>query len=74
MKMDKSKVLKIISLVIFVLVMIYLTIKFVPIFKSISTEEGRIAFKEEMEGLGVQGVFSIVGLMIAQIFLPILPR
>ena len=54
--------------------MIYLTIKCVPIFKSISTEEGRIAFKEEIEGLGVQGVFSIVGLMIAQIFLPILPR
>lgn len=72
--MDKSKILKIISLVIFVLLMVYLTMKFIPLFKSISTAEGRIAFKEDIEGLGVKGIFAIVGLMITQIFLPILPR
>lgn len=74
MKENKTKIIKIISLIAFIAIMIFLTIKLLPIFKSISTEEGRINFKQEMEGLGGNGIFAIVGLMVIQIFLPILPR
>jgi len=74
MKNDKAKIIKIVTLVVFIIIMIFLTIKIFPIFKSISTEEGRMSFKEDMEGLGIKGIFAIIGLMIVQIFLPILPR
>lgn len=68
------KILKILVLIAFIGIMIFLTIQLVPIFKSISTEEGRASFKNDIESLGGKGVFAIVGLMILQIFLPILPR
>ena len=74
MKGDKTKIIKLIMLIIFVIIMIFLTVQLFPIFKSISTEEGRINFKEDMEGLGGKGIFAIIGLMFVQIFLPILPR
>ena len=74
MKQDKTKIIKLIMLIVFVVIMIFLTIQLFPIFKSISTEEGRMNFKEDMESLGGKGVFAIIGLMVVQIFLPILPR
>lgn len=70
----KVKVFKLIVLCVVILIMIFLTVKLIPMFKSISTEEGRINFKNEIEGLGLKGILAIVGLMIAQIFIPILPR
>ena len=70
----KVKVFKIIVLLVIIFIMIFLTIKLLPMFKSISTEEGRANFKNEIEGLGSKGILAIVGLMIAQIFIPILPR
>ena len=73
MKNNKIKVFKILVLIAFIAIMVFLTIQLLPIFKGISTEEGRIAFKENIEGLGIKGVFSIIGLMVIQIFLPILP-
>lgn len=74
MKDNRAKIIKVAMLVLFVLIMIFLTIQLFPIFKSISTEEGRLNFKEEIEGLGSKGILAIIGLMIVQIFLPILPR
>lgn len=74
MKQDKTKIIKLVMLIIFILIMIFLTIQLFPIFKSISTEEGRMNFKQDMEGLGSKGIFAIIGLMVVQIFLPILPR
>ena len=73
MKNDKAKIIKIVTLVVFIIIMIFLTIKIFPIFKSISTEEGRMNFKQEIESLGYEGIMIIVGLMVVQIFLPILP-
>lgn len=70
----RMKILKILVLIAFIGIMIFLTVQLVPIFKSISTEEGRTSFKNDIESLGGKGVFAIVGLMILQIFLPILPR
>lgn len=74
MKQDETKIIKVVMLIIFILIMIFLTIQLFPIFKSISSEEGRMNFKQEMEGLGGKGIFAIIGLMVVQIFLPILPR
>ncbi len=73
MKDKKIKIFKIVVLIIFIAIMIFLTMQLLPIFKSISTEEGRATFKEEIEGLGGKGILAIVGLMVVQIFLPILP-
>ncbi|MCI9366259.1 MAG: TVP38/TMEM64 family protein [Clostridia bacterium] len=73
MQNKKTKIVKIVMLLIFILIMIILTIKFLPIFKNIATEEGRMNFKQEIESLGYEGIMIIVGLMVVQIFLPILP-
>lgn len=74
MQSKKVKIFKIIMLAIFISIMIFLTVKFLPLFKSISTEEGRIELQNEIESIGSEGIIIIVGLMIVQIFLPILPR
>lgn len=60
MKDKKVKIFKLIMLAIFIAIMIFLTIQFLPIFKSIATEEGRINFKQEIEGLGTKGIFAII--------------
>ncbi len=74
MKEKNIKIFKILILIVFIAIMAYLAIELIPIFKSISTEEGRLNFKEEIEGLGGKGIFAIIGLMVVQIFVPILPR
>ena len=73
MQSKKVKVFKLIMLIVFILIMILLAIKLLPIFKGISTEQGRIDFKNNIESLGFEGVFIIIGLMVVQIFIPILP-
>lgn len=74
MKEKNIKIFKIIVLLAFIAIMVFMTIWLVPIFKGISTEEGRINFKNDIENLGAKGILAIIGLMIIQIFLPILPR
>ena len=71
--MKKEQFLKIVSLIAVIVILILLTIEIAPIFKDINTEHGRIELKNKIEGMGARGVFIIVGLMIAQIFLAILP-
>ena len=73
MKLKKQQIFKIIVLIITILILVGLTIKLFPLFKGISTQEGRVQFKEEISNLGIQGLFTIVGLMLAQIFLAFLP-
>lgn len=73
MKNNKVKIFKILMLIFFLIIMTLLTIKLIPIFKGISTEEGRLNFKQEIESLGYEGMLIIIGLIVVQIFLPILP-
>lgn len=73
MENKKVKIFKIIMLIMFLVIMAWLTVKLIPIFKSISTEEGRLDFKTQIESLGAEGMLIIIGLMVVQIFLPILP-
>ena len=68
-----TKITKLLMLILLIVIMIVLTQKLIPIFKNISTEQGRIDLKNQIENLGNEGVFIIIGLMIVQIFLPILP-
>ena len=69
----KVKIFKIILLILVVVLLIYLTIKLMPIFKNLATEDGREIFHQEINSLGYRGVLVIVGLMIVQIFLMFLP-
>lgn len=73
--MDKKsvKIFKIIMLVLVIGILFYLTIKLLPMFKNIATPEGRAEFKSTIENLGFKGIFVILGLMFAQMFLAFLP-
>ena len=73
MENKNAKIVKIIMLVLFLIIMVLLTVKLIPIFKGISTEEGKLNFKQEIESMGFEGMLIIIGLIIVQIFLPILP-
>ena len=50
MKIKKEQVIKIAMLILFIIILIYMTIKIIPLFKDISTEEGRLNFKEKRKG------------------------
>ena len=52
MENKKIKVFKIVVLIAFLAIMVFLTIQLLPIFKNIATEEGRIKFKDDIESLG----------------------
>lgn len=73
--MDKKsvKIFKVIMLVLVIGILFYLTIKLLPMFKNIATSEGRTEFKSTIENLGFKGIFVILGLMFAQMFLAFLP-
>lgn len=73
MKNKNVKIVRATILIAILVVMTFMTIKMFPIFKSISTEEGRKSFKANIESTGYEGVLMIFGLMFAQIFIPILP-
>ena len=73
MKNRKIKIIMESILILILLMMIIVSIKMIPIFKGIATEEGRNNFKANVENSGIQGVLMIIGLMFAQIFFPILP-
>lgn len=73
MRKDKIKIFKILIFILFILLLVFLTIKLGPTFKNISTEDGRIVFQKEIEELGFEGILLIIALIFVQIFLPILP-
>lgn len=73
MSEKKSKIIKIIVLIAVILLIVLLSVELLPLFKNIATTEGRIEFKETIEGLGPKGVFVILGLMVAQVLLAVLP-
>ena len=69
----KIKIFKIIIFIITILLLVALTLYLFPIISKLFTEEGREAFKIEIENAGTMGILMLFGLQIAQIFLPILP-
>lgn len=71
--MNKVKILKKFIFVIFIILIVFLTIRVFPIFKNIFTVDGRIEFQNQINELGIKGVFVILALIVVQIFLMFLP-
>lgn len=69
----KSKVFKLILLLIVVAIAIGLTIYLIPVIKELGTPEGQAAFKERIDNSGFLGILMLFGLQFAQIFLFIIP-
>lgn len=69
----KVKIFKIILALIVLAIMIGLTIYFIPFIKQISTTEGQLAFKAELESKGWQSVLILFAIQIIQMFLAIIP-
>lgn len=69
----KSKIFKIILGIIVVLMIIGIIAYLFPVMKNISTNEGRIEFKNRVQSSGILGILMLFGLQVAQIFLIIVP-
>ena len=69
----KELFLKILIILVVVTFFVYFTMQLFPLFKELLTAEGRENFKVTINSLGIKGVFLLIGLMCAQILLPILP-
>ncbi len=70
---NKVKIFKIILAVIAILAIVVILIYLFPVMKNLSTEQGKIAFKERVNQTGIVGLLSLFGLQVAQIFLFIIP-
>ena len=73
MKKNKTKILKIILMIAILILIVAVLIYLFPLIKNISTEQGRIEFKEKIEKLNFWGFLVLFGLQLAQIFLFIVP-
>lgn len=69
----KKKVIKCILLIFVILILGFITFKLLPFFMNLATDEGQIKFKEQVNSMGVLGVFALIGLQCLQIFLAFLP-
>ncbi len=69
----KVKIFKIIVLIAVVLILIVATIQLWPMMRNLASKEGRIDFKEKIQGTGIVGFMMLMGLELAQVFLAILP-
>ncbi len=73
MKKDRIKIFKFLIFILFLVVVAFFAVKMLPIFKNLSTENGRIEFQKDIENLGFQGVLIILGLIFIQMFVAFLP-
>lgn len=71
--MKKTKILKLVTLIITIAILIIATVYLAPIIKEINTTEGQMIFKEKIKNSGIAGVAILFGLEIAQVILAILP-
>ena len=70
---NKALIGKLIFLIIFIIIATMLVIKLIPLMTNLSTEEGKIEFKEKIRNMGWSGAFLLFGLQLAQIALIIVP-
>ena len=69
----KKKILKLLILLLTISLFIAIIIYLIPLMKQISTPEGQLQFKQEIENLGIKGVIVLFLLQLAQIALVVLP-
>ena len=72
-KVSKSKIFKILILILLIAIFTAITIYMLPIMKNLSTPEGRMAFKDSIQNTGFKGMLTLFALQFAQTFLFILP-
>ena len=72
-KINKSKAIKLIALIITLAILLIATIYMIPIIKQINTLEGQTQFKEKITNSGITGILILFGLELAQVVLAILP-
>ncbi len=72
-KEKRNKTIKIIIFIITIMILIGCTIYLYPIMKELLKPEGRENLKIEIQQNGPNGILLLLGLEVAQIFLPILP-
>lgn len=70
---EKVRTFKIILGIAVIALLVGIIIYLLPVMRNLSTVEGKIAFKEKIDGSGVLGVLTLFGLQLAQIFLIIIP-
>ena len=69
----KSKILKILLIILALVIIIATVIYIFPVIKRLSTSEGQMEFKEKIDKLGFLGIMALFGLQLSQIFLFIIP-
>lgn len=73
MKSNKSKYFKIILTVLAVLFIAGIIWKLAPLMTNLSTHEGQVQFKEQINNMGFTGGLMLMGLELLQIILVVLP-
>ena len=71
--MSKKKILKLLLTILSVALFIGLIIYLLPVMKDLLTQQGRIAFKERLDGMGAGKFWIMFALEAAQILLVVLP-
>ena len=69
----KSKIFKIILLIVVIAIFAGITVYLFPVVKNLATPEGQLAFKEKVNNSGAWGFFALFAIQIAQIFLFVIP-
>ena len=69
----RVRAFKYILLVLVIALIVGLMVYLVPVMKNLSTPEGQLGFKNQVEEMGFLGFLALFGLQFAQIFLIILP-
>lgn len=73
MKDKKVKIFKILLFVVIICTLTLIVIRMWPFMENISSRAGQEAFRDELQSMGIKGLFTMVALQIAQIFLVVLP-
>ena len=69
----RVKAFKYILMILVIALIIGLIVYLVPVMRNLSTPEGQLEFKNQVEEMGALGFLALFGLQFAQIFLIILP-
>lgn len=69
----RVRAFKYILLVLVIALIVGLMVYLIPVMKNLSTPEGQLEFKNQVEEMGFLGFLALFGLQFAQIFLIILP-
>ena len=69
----RVKTFKYILMIIVIVLLIGLVVYLFPVMKNLSTPEGQLEFKNQVNDMGALGFLALFGLQFAQIFLIILP-